>query len=117
MNYFQQANNLYNIKDYKKAIYMYKKSIELEGLKAVSLYNSAVCFIKLHLYDKAIGLLQQAILEKKDSRYFYNLGYCYLMKKNYKKALIYFNTAWSLNNDDLDCEKAINLIMKKYKSS
>lgn len=32
-----------------------------------------------------------------------------------KKALNYFNTAWSLDNSDLECEKAINLILDKIK--
>jgi hypothetical protein len=36
------------------------------------------------------------------------------MLKNNKKALVYFNTAWSLDNNDKDCEKAINLIIKNY---
>ncbi|EFG90129.1 hypothetical protein CLCAR_0335 [Clostridium carboxidivorans P7] len=38
------------------------------------------------------------------------------MLNDNKKALIYFNMAWCLNNDDVDCEKAINIIIKKHLS-
>jgi tetratricopeptide (TPR) repeat protein len=114
MSYFQKANDYYNSKDYKKAIIMYEQAIKLKDNEASSLYNSSVCFIKLKEYKKAIVLLKSAINLKKESKYFFNLGYCYTMLNDNKKALIYFNTAWCLNNDDRDCEKAINVIIKNY---
>jgi tetratricopeptide (TPR) repeat protein len=116
MSYFQKANDLYNTKDYKKAIAMYQKAVELKDNEAASQYNAAVCFIKLKEYEKAIPLLKSALIQKRDSKYFFNLGYCYAMLKDNKKALIYFNTAWSLDNNDNDCEKAINLIINNYKT-
>lgn len=114
MSYFEKANDLYNTQDYKKAISMYQKAIESKDNEAASLYNAAVCFIKLKQYEHALPLLKSAILRKRDSKYFFNLGYCCAMLKDNKKALIYFNTAWSLDNNDKDCEKAINLIIKNY---
>ncbi len=114
MNYFQKANEYYNTKDYKKAIDLYEKAIQIKDNEASSLYNSAVCFIKLKRYEKAIELLNSAIKLRRESKYFFNLGYCYIMLHNTKKALIYFNNAWCLNNDDTDCEKAINTILKNY---
>jgi len=114
MNYFQKANELYNIKDYKKAIEMYEQAVIYKDNEAASLYNAAVCFIKLKEYKKAIPLLKSAIIKKRESKYFFNLGYCYIMLNNPQKALIYFNTAWSLDNNDADCEKAINSILKSY---
>lgn len=116
MSYFKKANEYYNAKDYKKALDMYEKAIQFKDNEAASLYNSAVCLIKLKEYTKAIPLLKSAINLKKDSKYFFNLGYCYTMIKDTRKALIYFNTAWSLNNEDVDCEKAINVIIKNYLS-
>lgn len=116
MNYFENANELYNKKEYKKAINIYKKAIEYKDNTTASLYNTAVCFIKLCDYKRAIPLLRSAIQEKQDSKYYFNLGYCYSMLKDSKKALINFNTAWALNNDDTDCEKAINIILNSYKN-
>lgn len=115
MNYFEKANDFYNTKDYEKAISMYQKAVQTKENEAPSLYNAAVCFIKLKQYEKAIPLLKSAIIKRNDSKYFFNLGYCFAMLKNNKKALIYFNTAWSIDNDDIDCEKAINLIIRNYK--
>jgi tetratricopeptide (TPR) repeat protein len=115
MNYFEKANDLYNTKDYLKAISMYKKAIKTKENEAASLYNTAVCFIKLKQYEKAIPLLKTAILRRRDSKYFFNLGYCFAMLNDNKKALIYFNAAWAIDNEDSDCEKAINLIIKNYK--
>lgn len=114
MSYFQKANELYNIKDYKKALAMYQKAIELKENETASLYNSAVCFIKLGNFEKAIPLLRSSIIQKGEAKYFFNLGYCYAMLKDTKKALVCFNTAWSLDNSDCDCEKAINSIMRNY---
>lgn len=114
MSYFQKANELYNTKDYKKAIEMYQQAVIYKDNEAASLYNAAVCFIKLKEYEKAIPLLKSAIIKKREGKYLFNLGYCYAMLNNNKKALVYFNTAWSLDNNDTDCEKAINLIMKNY---
>jgi len=114
MSYFQEANNLYNTKDYRKAIALYQKAAEYKDNEAAALYNAAVCFIKLQEFEKSVALLKSAINKKMESKYFFNLGYCYTMLKDNKKALIYFNTAWSLDNTDKDCEKAINLIIKKH---
>lgn len=117
MNYFNQANQLYNEKDYKNAIDMYKRSAELKEYEAPSLYNCGVCFIKLKDYTSAINLIYKAIELKKESKYYFNLGYCYAMLNDNKRALHYFNTAWALDNSDEECEKAINLILSKYKKT
>lgn len=116
MSYFHKANEYYNAKDYQRAISMYQKAIEFKDNEAAALYNSSVCFIKLKEYKKAILLLKSAIKIKRESKYFFNLAYCYTMLSDNKKALIYFNMAWCLNNDDSDCEKAINIIIKKHLS-
>lgn len=114
MSYFHKANEYYNAKDYQNAITMYEKAVEFKDNESSSLYNSSVCFIKLKEYTKAIPLLKSAIKLKRESKYFFNLAYCYTMLNDNKKALIYFNMAWCLNNDDSDCEKAINVIIKKH---
>ncbi|WP_194190614.1 tetratricopeptide repeat protein [Clostridium chrysemydis] len=116
MNYFNEANNLYNSKEYEKAIDYYEKAISNKENEACSYYNSGVCFIKLKEYDKAISMLKLAIKIQSDSKYFFNLGYCYAMKNDSKKALVYFNIAWSLNNSDIDCKKAIDILLEKKKS-
>jgi tetratricopeptide (TPR) repeat protein len=115
MMYFNKANDLYNKKDYKEALNLYKKSIELKENEAASLYNAAVCLIKLRSFENAISLIKRAVKLKEDSRYYFNLGYCYAMLKNSPKALLYFNTAWSLDNTDSDCEKAIKLLLDSFK--
>ena len=117
MNYFNRANELYNIKDYTNAIELYQKAIDTKENEAAAYYNAAVCFIKLKQYHKAITLLKNAITVRMDSKYFFNLGYCYAMLKDNQKALVYFNTSWTLDNSDKDCEKAINLIINSYKKN
>ena len=112
MNFFEKANDMYNSQDYKTALSLYQKAMLAKDNEIAALYNCAVCFIKLKDFDSAIPLLKAALHKKIDSRYFFNLGYCYAMLKNNKKALQYFNNAWALDNADSDCEKAINLILK-----
>jgi tetratricopeptide (TPR) repeat protein len=113
MDYFSQANDLYKTKEYKRAIELYKKAVETKDNEAAALYNSAVCFIKLKEFDKAVPLLRTAIKESESSKYYFNLAYCFAMLKNNRKALVNFNTAWALNNNDEDCSKAINIIISK----
>ena len=115
VSYFEKANDLYNDKDYKKAINFYKKSIENRENEACSYYNAAVCFIKLKEYEKAMELIKSALSLKQESKYFFNLAYCYAMLNDTQKALLYFNTSWALDNNDKDCEKALNLIVKNLK--
>ncbi|MGM9973500.1 MAG: tetratricopeptide repeat protein [Clostridiaceae bacterium] len=112
MDYFNAANECYKTKDYKKAISLYQKAIDNKDNEASAYYNSAVCFIKLCQYDTAIDLINKALKIKKESKYYFNLAYCYAMKKNNKKALQYFNTSWAMDNEDKECEKAIKLILK-----
>lgn len=113
MNFFNEGNKLYNSQDYQKAIDYYKKAIEQKNNEACSYYNSGVCFIKLKDYDNAISMIKKALVLHKESKYYFNLGYCYAMQENINKALINFNIAWALNNEDTDCEKAIKLITNR----
>lgn len=113
MNYFSEGNKYYNIQDYENAIDCYKKAASQNLNKACSYYNCGVCYIKLKNFDDAIVMLNNAISIKRESKYFFNLGYCYVMKECLNTALRLFNLAWSIDPDDNDCEKAINLIISK----
>ena len=115
MNFFNDGNKYYNIKEYEKAIELYKKAIDNNENTACSYYNSGVCYIKTKDFDKAIEMIKSALSMQQESKYYFNLAYCYAMKEDVRKALIYFNIAWSLDSTDTDCEKAINLIMTKNK--
>ena len=117
MNFFNEGNKYYNMKDYEKAIEFYKISIENNDNTACSYYNSGVCLIKLKEFDKAIDMIKKALNLQQESKYYFNLAYCYAMKEEVKKALIYFNMAWSLDSSDSDCEKAIKLILSKNKKA
>lgn len=117
MNNFNEGNKFYNIKEYSKALIYYKKAIATGENLACSYYNCGVCFIKLKDFDNAIDMIKNALSIQKESKYFFNLAYCHAMKEDTNKALIYFNMAWSLDSNDIDCEKAINLIMSKNKKT
>lgn len=115
MNYFEIANNLYNDNKFYDAFHMYKKSIEEGESISSSLYNAAVCLIKLKNFKEATAYLKDALSIRKESKYFFNLGYCYAMMNKKNLALQYFNTAWSYDNNDSDCEKAILLILRSLR--
>ena len=115
MNFFSEGNKLYNSQDYLRAIDCYKRAVSKKENEACSYYNAGFFFIKLKDYDNAISMIQNALALQKDSKYYFNLGYCYAMKEDSNKALVNFNMAWALNNDDDDCEKAIKLITSKIR--
>jgi tetratricopeptide (TPR) repeat protein len=60
-------------------------------------------------------LLRAAIVKNPIGKYFFNLAYAYVMVRNYKKALIYFNTAWSLSPKNKHCEVMISYILDTYR--
>ncbi|MDD7794028.1 tetratricopeptide repeat protein [Clostridium sp. 'White wine YQ'] len=113
MSYFQEANNLYNSKNYLKALDYYEKAIKINENLSCSYYNAGVCAIKMKNYNIAIKYIEKALSYSAESKYFFNLAYSYAMISNSKKALLYFNRAWALDNNDTDCEKAIDLLLKK----
>ncbi len=114
MDYFSKANVMYNSKDYEKAITFYERALDEDSSNSASCYyNSSVCHIKLKKYPDAIYLLKKAIRLREESKYYFNLAYCYALLGNNKDALYFFNKAWCLNESDEDCEKAINLLLKK----
>lgn len=114
MSYFEEGNICYNSKNYKKAIDLYNLAIKNKDNEASSFYNSAVCHIKLKDFNTAMTMLKKAIMIRQESKYFFNLAYCHTMKKNYDKALMYFNLAWALDNEDNECEKALNMIISQH---
>lgn len=116
MNYFEMANEEYMNKNYEMAITLYHKAAATVSNEASCLYNSAVCHIKLNRFNEAIQLLKNALLKRKDSKYYFNLAYCFYMLNDYKRSLIYFNIAWSVDNEDEDCKKAINCILLKLQN-
>lgn len=113
MSYFQQGNELYNRRNYHGALDYYEKAIKLQENLGCSYYNAGVCLIKIKDYKNAIVYIKKAICISEESKYYFNLAYSYAMLNNTKKALLYFNRAWALNSKDEDCEKAINLLLKK----
>ena len=117
MSYFADGNKFYNQKEYKKAIDLYNKSIGTGENEACAYYNAGVCFIKLKDFNSAIRMIKKALEIQKESKYYFNLAYCYAMQDESNKALLYFNKAWSLDASDKDCEKAINLLIAKNKKA
>lgn len=116
MNNFDKGNTFYNSKDYINAIKYYKLAIENRENLACSYYNAGVSYIKLKDYNTALGMIRNAISLQKESKYYFNLAYCYAMQENTNKALIYFNMAWAMDENDKECEKAIRLIVNKKSS-
>ena len=94
MSNFSKGNELYNTRNYSDAINYYKKALDNDECKCHSYYNAGVCYIKLKQYEKAIEMITKALELYQDSKYFFNL-------------------AWALDNADIDCEKAISLILSK----
>lgn len=115
-SFFKEANEKYSAKEYEEAIKLYEKSIENKFNEANSWFNMSVCFLKLGEYEKSKTSVKKALKLRLDAKYLFNLAYCYMKENDYKNALLYFNYSWALNNDDLECEKAINSLLKTLKN-
>lgn len=115
MEYFKKGNEYYNGQDYKRAVAIYNKAIKNKDNEIASMHNIALCYIKQKQYKKAIPLLKITVVKNPTGNYFFNLAYAYVMVKNLKKALIYFNTAWSLSPENKNCEVMVNYILERYR--
>lgn len=67
-----------------KKLLTFTKAVQYKDNRSAALYNSSVCFIKLKEYKKAISLLKSAIMLKRESKYFFNLAYCYVILNDNK---------------------------------
>ena len=80
----------------------------------MSYFSEANKYYNSKEYKKAISYYRKSIADKENEACsYYNAGVCFIKLKDYKKALLNFNLAWAINNNDEDCKKAMNLILKK----
>jgi tetratricopeptide (TPR) repeat protein len=115
VEYFKTANEYYRKGKYEQAISIYNKAFKEGDNEISSIHNIALCYIKLKQYNRAIPLLRVVVTKKTKGEYFFNLAYAYLMVKNFKKALAYINTAWTLSPYISECESIIKYILKTYR--
>lgn len=115
MSKFNEANMLYTSCKYEEAIKLYEEAIQLDNCCAANCYyNCGVCYLKLKKFKKAIKKIKLAIKEdENNSKYYFNLAYCYVKEGIIGKAIINFNRASVLDPYDLECKKAINLVIDK----
>nr|WP_032072422.1 tetratricopeptide repeat protein [Clostridium botulinum]BAP25676.1 putative TPR repeat-containing protein [Clostridium botulinum] len=118
---YELANEEYQKENYKEAINLYQNSIlDMENFNDIEhtklpLYNIGVCYIKLKKFGKALKYFKEAIkVDPKYSKAFFNKGFCHIKLNHNKKALVAMNTAWALDNNDKDCEKVINILLKNF---
>lgn len=116
---FEQANTVYRSGDYTKALELYREHLKTNPNDPSSQYNAGVCCLRLKRYKMSIKYFLKAIELHKEqkaddiqlSKYYYNLAMAHARLNDNKTALRLFNYAWTLNNYDSDCEKAIKVIL------
>ena len=106
--YFKKGLEEQNKKEYSKAIYYYKKSIECN--KTLKNYNSylniAKCYIQTKIYQIAIKYLESAIKINPDEQIAYiEIGNTYFIKSDYYHAMLYYHKALQLENNEIIQDK------------
>lgn len=120
--YFEEGNKSYKMKLYDEAIELYEKAltenIESNYDKGNIYYNMGTSYLGLKEYKKSIEFFNKALeYGYKTSSVYFNIGYSYAVLMNFKKAYIYMNIAWTLNNNDEDCNKGLKLIEKSMQNN
>ena len=117
MIYYIEAMKLCFKKDYKHAIPLFLKALDdTDNLEYVecTIYNVAVSFMNLEDYTQAISFLTMYLKRwTGDSMLYFNLAYCYTCIGHNKKALLNYNAAWVINDNDNKCESVIDFLLYK----
>ena len=91
-----------NLKNFKKAIFCFKKFTELRAKKFSGYYNLTLAYIKSNLYFEALETIELALkIDEKSSRAFYTKGYI-LEKLNSNKAVEFYKYALSINPNNVN---------------
>lgn len=119
-NLLQMANRYYNQQNFLDAQRMYLEVLK-QKKSHTAYYNLGVTYTKKKDYVFAVQAYRESIkLNKKHSNSFFNLGFALYNideEKNLGKSLIYFKMAYSINSEDTDCKKAIELLEEKISES
>ena len=96
-----KATKLMLKKEYKEAIELLKKAIELNPEFSEAYYNLGISYERLGKHKDAIKMLKKTIeLSPDDPNAYYALGYAYYQKKKYKKAIDAFEHTVSLQPEN-----------------
>ncbi|SHE34932.1 CDC27 family protein [Caloramator proteoclasticus] len=99
-NLYLEAINLYEQKNYKKALNLFLKVLEHQNNYLIN-YNIGVCYIELNKFTDAIQFLKKSLyLNKYYENTYINLAYCYYKKKDYKSCYRIIKEGVSAINSD-----------------
>ncbi|GBU24125.1 tetratricopeptide repeat protein [Fibrobacteria bacterium R8-3-H12] len=86
--------------DFDKAIEYYKKALDLKigDVDANIYFNIGIAYIKKYDYDKSMEYLKHVVdLDSKHVKAYRTMGNIYSIKRNYAKAIEFYETAIKLN--------------------
>lgn len=106
----KQIEELITLKQYKEALHKIKSLENITSKSKVFTYKSVV-FLELGQLCEAIDTLEQGkIIHIFCSEIYFNLGYLYLIQKNYEKSLLnyYYSLKYSISEEDkIEAQSAI----------
>jgi tetratricopeptide (TPR) repeat protein len=110
--YFEIANELTNIGEFKEAILFYIKAIELNELP-VYLLGLGALYIHEKQYNDAERVLKKAVvLEPQNPAIHNNLGVVYVEKKEHNKAIRKYEKAIELKSDFADAYFNLGIVYR-----
>ncbi|MCF6147391.1 MAG: tetratricopeptide repeat protein [Candidatus Kuenenia sp.] len=111
--FLKKAEDYFQQKVYDKAIYSYKKTIEINPSFPDAYFNLAIVYTKTNQIEDAIETLERVIhLCPSDASVYNNLGVLYFKKKGYLDAKTYFEIALLLNDTYKEADENIEKVGK-----
>ncbi len=84
--------------EYKKAVDIFKKILEIEPKNYKALYNLGIAYFNLGQIKNALQAYNEATTIKPDYKHcYYNIGLIYETKHDLKRALIYYDKALDID--------------------
>lgn len=93
-----KGNKYSKQKEYKKALYYYKRAIEIDLTYSDAYNNLGYTYNDLEMHNEAILAYKKAIaINHKNSAYYNNLGSTYYSLEDYTNSIKYYKKAIELN--------------------
>ncbi len=114
LTHFNLGVQLYNQREFLKAIQSYQKVIELDSTYVEAYNNLGIIYQEMGDFDRAFGAYQKSIeINPKYDKGYNNLGILFYLKGRHEEAIEAFQKALAINSNNIESHINLGVLFKK----